>query len=625
MGSLTTPQALPKRSRRQWPGRILYGSSAIAIGAVLGLAISFRNLPDVRLLRRYLPSQTTYIYDINGELIASLHDEANRETVPLDRISPKLQQSVLAIEDSGFYNHLGIDPVGIGRALLANFSSGGVVEGGSTLTMQLVKNLFLTPDRNIGRKLTEAVLALRLEQVISKDRILELYLNQVYWGRNLYGVEMASRSYFNKSAADLDWAEASFLAALIAAPEYYTPFDERDRLDPQRLERAKERQRLVLQRLVAIGQISPAAATTAANQTLQFGEITSFRPSQSPYVSDAVIQELAQQFGRSAVVQGGLRVQTTIDLRMQRLAEQIVQENYQRNRQRGLRAEQMALVAIDPRTHFIKAMVGGVDYRTSQYNRVTQARRQPGSAFKPFVFYAALATGKYTPSSSIADTPITYQLGAETYSPQNYDRSFAGNMSLTSALAQSRNIPAVRLGQTVGLDRVIEICRRIGISSPMQPVVSLPLGAIGVTPLELTNAYATLASGGWYAPPTLILQVRDSQGRRLLDNTPRPQPELQSKAVAQLNQMMQAVVTSGTGRSAQLNRPAAGKTGTTSAERDIWFVGYTPELVASVWLGNDDNSKIGGGATGGEIAAPIWRQFMQKALENQPVSPFPKP
>lgn len=625
MSSLTTPQLPRPRSRRKWPLRLVYGSSAIAIGAVLGLALSFRNLPDVRLLRRYVPSQTTYIYDINGELIAALHDEANRETVPLNQISPKLQQSVLAIEDSNFYDHPGINPIGIGRAIVANFSSGGVVEGGSTLTMQLVKNLFLTPDRNFGRKLSEAVLALRLEQVISKDRILELYLNQVYWGRNLYGVEMASRSYFNKSAANLDWAEASFLAGLIAAPEFYTPFDERDRLSPQRLERAKERQRLVLQRLVEIGQLSPSAASAAAAEPLKFGEISSFRPSSAPYVSDAVIQELAQQFGRSAVVQGGLRVQTTIDLRMQRLAEKVIQENYQRNRRAGLRADEMALVTIDPRTHFIKAMVGGVDYRTSQYNRVTQARRQPGSAFKPFVFYAALATGKYRPNSSIADTPVTYQLGAETYSPQNYDRSFAGNMSLTSALAQSRNIPAVRLGQTVGLDRVIEICRRIGISSPMQPVVSLPLGAIGVTPLELTNAYATLASGGWYAPPTLILQVRDSQGRRLLDHTPRPQPELQSKAVAQLNQMMQAVVTSGTGRAAQFNRPVAGKTGTTSDERDIWFVGYTPDLAASVWLGNDDNSKIGGGATGGAIAAPIWREFMQQALAQQPVESFPKP
>jgi penicillin-binding protein 1A len=589
-------------------------ASSLVAGGLVGLALSFRNLPDVRVLRNYIPSETSYIYDVNGTLLDSLHDEANREVVNLNQISPDLKRAVLAIEDSYFFSHHGINPSGIARAMLANLEEGQTVEGGSTITMQLVKNLFLTPERNISRKVAEAVLSLRLEQVFTKDQIMEMYLNQVYWGHNTYGVETASRSYFNKHASELNLAEASMMAGLIQAPEVFSPF-----VDYQR---AKQRQAIVLDRMYRIGWITAAEKEKAKATPIQLGEITSFRASQAPFITDAVIQELTNRFGKEAVLQGGMRVQTTIDLNMQRKAEETVRDGIVSIQRQGVYADQMALVAVDPRTHFVKAMVGGVDYTKSQYNRAIQALRQPGSAFKPFVYYAAFASGNFAPDSTILDTPVSYPDGDGYYTPQNYDGGFAGAMSLRQALAQSRNIPAIRLGQDVGISRVIEICRILGIKSPMEPVTSLPLGSVDLTPFEMAGAYATFANGGWHSETTTIVQVTDSKGNVLLDNTPRPQLVLDPWAVAALNSTMQDVINRGTATAARLDRPAAGKTGTTSSERDIWFVGYVPQMAVAVWVGNDDYSPIGKGATGGTFVAPIWRNFMYKALEGVPVENF---
>lgn len=590
-------------------------SSSVIAGGLVGLAISFRNLPDVRVLRNYIPSETTYIYDIKGTLLYSIHDEANRNVVDLNEVSPDLKRAVIAIEDSYFYSHHGINPSSIVRAMLANLEEGYTVEGGSTVTMQLVKNLFLTPEQSMSRKVAEAVLSLRLEQIFTKDQILEMYLNQVYWGHNTYGAETAAQSYFNKSAADLTLAESAMMAGLIQAPESYSPF-----LDYQL---AKQRQALVLTRMRQLQWITPEEEAEARQQPLRLGQITSFRASQSPYVTEAVVQELIDRFGQDSVMRGGMRVQTTIDLDMQRMAEATVRRGYQNIRQRGLYADQMALVAVDPRTHFVKAMVGGVDYNQSQYNRAIQALRQPGSAFKPFVYYAAFASGKYQPDSMIEDTPVSYPDGYQTYSPQNYDGSFYGPMPIRKALELSRNVPAIRLGQTVGLNRIIEVCRLLGITSPIEPVTSLPLGAVDLTPLEMASAYATFASGGWQSETTLIAQVSDSGGNVLLDNTPQPQLVLDPWAVAALNDVLQGVISRGTGTAARIDRPAAGKTGTTSSERDIWFVGYVPQLAVSVWIGNDDYRPLGQGATGGGFVAPIWKDFMEQALDDVPVENFP--
>ncbi|MEG4046314.1 MULTISPECIES: transglycosylase domain-containing protein [unclassified Microcoleus] len=593
-------------------------ASSVVAGGLVGLAISFRNLPDVRILQTYSPTETTHIYDINGKPLASIHDEANRDVVPLDQISPNLKRAVLAIEDSNFFTHKGINPGGIARALIVNLEKGRTVEGGSTMTMQLVKNLFLSPQSKFSRKVAEAVMSIRLEQILNKDQILQLYLNQIYLGHNLYGVETASRSYFNKSASNLTLSEAAMLAGLISAPEEYSPF--------VNYKLAKERQTLVLGRMKDLKWITPAQETAARQEKIKLGKITSFGGSQVPYVTQAVVQELTRRFGRDAVVKGGMRVQTTIDLKMQRIAEETVKAWHNRLYYQGLfydREEgQIALAAVDPRTHFVKAMVGGVDYEKSQFNRAIQARRQPGSSFKPFIYYAAFASGKYGPDSVVYDSPVGYRDGDGYYYPQNYGGGFSGAVSIRRALEVSLNIPAVKLGQEVGLNKVIEICRVLGIRSPMEPVISLPLGAVDLTPLEMAGAFATFANNGWHSDTTFIVQVTDSSGNVLLDNTPKPKLVLNSWAAASVNSALQGVISSGTARAAQLGRPAAGKTGTTSSERDIWFVGYVPQLSVAVWMGNDNYRPMSYGATGGTIVAPVWRDFMSQALEGVPAESF---
>lgn len=591
--------------------------SSVAAGGLVGLAVSFRNLPDVRVLRNYTPSETSYVYDVKGTLLDSVHGEANREVVGYDEISPNIKRAVLAIEDSYFYTHKGINPAGIGRAALANLGAGETVQGGSTITMQLVKNLFLSPERTISRKLVEIVLAMRIEQIFKKDEIFELYLNQVYWGHNTYGVETAAQSYFNKSAKDLTLAESAMMAGLIQAPESFSPF-----IDYQT---AKKRQRIVLQRMRELNWITPAEQAQAKAQPIHLGNITSFRSSQAPYVTDAVMQELTEQFGAEAMAKGGMRIQTTIDMNLQKIAEETVADSYYRDFGSGAYADEMALVAIDPRTHFVKALVGGVNYKTSQYNRAVQSRRQPGSAFKPFVYYAAFASGKFTPNSIVDDSPVTYPDGDRYYSPRNYDGSFAGSIPLRNALEMSRNVPAIKLGQAVGINRIVEIARTLGIKSPIDPVISLPLGSVDLTPMELAGAYATFANYGWQSDTTLIMQVTDSNGNIVLDNTPKPQLVLDPWASAALTDVLQGVISQGTATNAQIGRPAAGKTGTTDSQKDVWFVGYVPQLATAVWVGNDDNRPLGQGATGGGYAAPVWRSFMIQALSNEPVENFRSP
>ncbi|MEW5861705.1 MAG: penicillin-binding protein 1A [Cyanobacteriota bacterium] len=592
-------------------------TSSVVAGGLVGLAISFRNLPDVRVLRSYAPTETSYIYDVKGKHLASLHGEANREIVPLDAISPELKRAVLAIEDSHFYFHQGINPNSVGRAVRANWQKGQVVEGGSTITMQLVKNLFLSRKRTFSRKIAEAVLAIRLEQIFKKDQILEMYLNQVYWGHNNYGAQTASESYFGKKAADLNLAEASMLAGMIQAPEDYSPFTN--------YKLAKQRQAQVLGRMRELGWITAQEEAAARKLTIKKGQLTSWQTSELPYITDAVVAELKQRFGPDAVLKGGMRVQTTIDAKFQRMAEQKVSRWHRRLQGWGVYNNQIALVAVDPRTHFVKALVGGVDYKKSKFNRATQSLRQPGSAFKPFVYYTAFATGKYSPYSTVYDSPVSYRDGGGYYSPKNYGGGYSGAMSIRQALVVSANVPAVKIGRSVGLDKVIETLRTIGFKSPIEPVISLPLGAIGVTPLEMAGGYATFASNGWHSDTTLIVRVTDSSGNVLLDNTPKPRLVLDPWATASLTQVLQGVISGGTGKAAQIGRPAAGKTGTTSSEKDVWFVGYVPQLSTAVWIGKDNNRSLGGGVTGGQYAAPIWRDFMSTAMSGEPVQYFPSP
>ncbi|MEH1965262.1 transglycosylase domain-containing protein [Nostoc sp.] len=594
----------------------MVGSSVLA-GGLVGLAISFRDLPDVRQLRTFFPSETSYIYDIKGKLLSSIHGEANREVVTLDRISPNLKRAVLASEDSHFYDHHGINPVGIGRAALVNWVAGGVREGGSTITMQLVKNIFLSQKRAFTRKIAEAVLAIRLEQVMSKDHILEMYLNQVYWGHNNYGVQTAARTYFNKSAENLTLGESAMMAGLIQAPEEFSPFVS--------MKLAKQKQKEVLGRMLELDWISQQEYNDALNEEIKLGKIKSFQGSALPYITNTVAQELIQKFGRQALLTNGMRVQTTVDAKFQMMAEETIKKWHKTLEAEGLKNNQIALVAIDPRTHFVKALVGGVDSKTSEFNRATQAQRQPGSSFKPFVYYTAFASGKFTPDTTVLDSPVSYRDGNGWYYPHNYDNTFMGAIPIRTALAQSRNVPAVKIGKAVGMNKVIETCRTLRINSPMVPVSSLPLGAIGVTPLQMASAYATFANYGWQSPPTVIARVTDSSGNVLLDNTPKPQLVLNPWASATTLDVMQTVVKEGTGRGADIGRPVAGKTGTTSSEKDIWFIGTVPQLTTAVWVGKDNNGQLAHDATGGGMVTPIWRDFMQKALKDVPVENFQPP
>ncbi|MFN5263422.1 MAG: transglycosylase domain-containing protein [Pseudanabaena sp.] len=601
-------------------GIIMIGGAAVA-GGLVGLALSFRDLPDVRVLKGYVPVETTYIYDINGGLIARLHGDVNREVVTLDRISPHLKRSVLAMEDAYFYTHKGIDPSGIGRAILANFNAGGTVEGGSTLTQQLVKNLFLSNERSLNRKVAEAVLAMRVEQVFTKEQILEMYLNQVFWGKNTNGAETASQNYFGKSAADLTLGEAAMLAGTIQAPSVFNPVDN--------FSESKKRQGLVLDRLLELGWVTQAEVKAAKAQKIIIRKQgISYEASRVPYVSQAVTAELEEKFGRDVVLQGGLRVQTTIDLKMQRIAEEVAAEGHKDLVDRGAYADQLSLVAVDPRTGFVKALVGGVgDFDKNQFNRAVLARRQLGSSFKPFVYYLAFASGNYTPDSTIDDSPMTIPDGDEPYIPRNYDNKFSGAMSIRQAIAVSRNIPAIRLGIEFGNDNVVALCRKLGINSPILPVVSLPLGAADVTPMEVAGAYAVFASGGYKSKTTLIARVTDRNGNLVLDNTPKPELILDPIAVSYLTDALRSVVTNGTATEAQMSdgRPVAGKTGTTSDFRDAWFVGYVPQLAVAIWIGNDDYSPMANGVTGGVYVVPIWRKFMERALAGQPIEQFPVP
>ncbi len=592
-------------------------TSSIVAGGLVGLAISFRNLPDVRQLRNFFPSETTYIYDIKGKLLTSLHGEANREVVTRGKISPELKRAVLASEDSDFYFHHGINPKGVGRAVVTNYTSGGVSQGASTITMQLVKNLFLNQRREYTRKLAEAVLAIRLEQILSKDDILEMYLNQVYWGHNNYGVQTAAGSYFNKSASELTLGESALMAGLIQAPEQYSPF--------VNMKEAKVQQEIVLRRMLNLNWIDQKEYDAALKEKIKLGKIRSFQGSSLPYITNEVSRELAKKFGRDALLKGGMRVQTTVDINFQKMAEDVVKKWHYRLSRRGVYKNQIALVAVDPRTHYVKALVGGVDSKKSEFNRATQAQRQPGSAFKPFVYYTAFATGKYTPNSIVYDTPVSYRDGSGWYRPRNYDNSFGGAMSIRHALKLSRNIPVIKVGKAIGMNKVVETSRTLGIMSPMEPVTSLPLGAIGVTPLEMASAYATFANYGWQSPTTVIARVTDSSGNVLLDNTPKPKLVLDSWSAASTINILQTVVSEGTGKNAALGRPTAGKTGTTSSEKDIWFVGTVPQLTTAVWIGRDDNKTLSRGVTGGGDVAPIWRDFMVRALKGVPVQSFKSP
>lgn len=560
--------------------------SVVITAIFVNSGCGFLGLPSTDNLESLHLVSATQVFDINGQLISKLFEE-NRIVVPISNISPYIQQAIIANEDSRFYNHVGIDPIGIMRAILVNFRTGSIAEGGSTLTQQLTKNMFLTQERTFTRKIKEALLAIVIERKFSKQEILQAYLNQVYFGEGAYGVEAAAQAYFGKHASQLNLSESAMLAGLPRGPNIYSPYSD--------LKAALERRDVVLNGMVKEGVISAQQADSARREPIVLSGKRK-RAVQASYFLDYVANELVGKYGANRVYKGGLKVYTTLDIKTQQAAEA------------ALGQYQGAIIAIDPRTGYIKGMVGGRNYEESQLNRAIAEVRQPGSAFKPFVYAAGLNQG-LTANSIIIDEPLT----VAGYSPLNYDKKYRGPVTLKKALRWSVNVAAVKMGQQVGIDQVLNLAQSMGITTlvPQDDNLATALGGLtnGVNLLELTTAYTAFANGGILSRPIAITKVLDENDQLLEEGRITQQSVLRPEVAYILTDMMKGVIENGTGTAASIGREAAGKTGTTDNYETAWFLGYTPELLIGIYVGNDDRKPVG--ISGSEVAA-FWGVMMNK-------------
>jgi penicillin-binding protein 1A len=599
---------------------------ALAAGAATLWAFTIlpRSLPSVTALETFQPLAGTKLYDDNDEILTELHVE-RRIFVPLAHIPQVLRDAVIATEDRRFYSHFGIDPIGIARAVYQNYRRGRIVEGGSTITQQLTKVLFLTPDKSLERKIKEAVLALELERRYTKDRILEMYLNQVYFGNGAYGVEAAARTFFGKSVGELTVREAALLAGLPRAPANYSPFEHADA--------ARGRREVVLRRMVDYGVLDDAEAKRLARSDL--GLIPpERRRTTGQYFLEYVQQTLEAKYGADMVFKGGLNVYTTLNPTMQLAAEQALRNGLKALEGRTVKGKtattehpEGAIVTIEPQTGYVRALVGGYDFFRSEFNRAVQARRQPGSAFKPFVYIAALEAG-FTPASRVEDEPVVYEVGprGETWKPDNYDRKYRGPTTLQQAVEESVNIVTVKVQERVGPASTVQVARRFGIASPLHTNLSLALGTADLTLLELTSAYGALANQGEWLPPTTIRYVTDAEGKLLEEHVAEPREAVPPETAYVMTHMLRGVVERGTGSAARaLGRPVAAKTGTTNDYSNAWFVGFTPRLATGVWVGYDRPRSLGKDETGSRVAVPIWVSYMARILGESPREDFPVP
>ncbi|MDD2540771.1 MAG: PBP1A family penicillin-binding protein [Desulfuromonadaceae bacterium] len=689
-------------------------------------------LPKVDRLADYKPPIVSQVFGDDGTLVGEFYLE-RRIVVPINKMPRKLIQAFVSAEDSNFYSHTGIDYLGIVRAAFKNLMSMSKKEGASTITQQVTKSMLLSPEKKFSRKIKEAILAKRMEERLSKDEILYLYLNQIYLGNGAYGVQAAAETYFGKNVEQLNLAEISMLAGLPKAPNAYSPI--------KHLEKARERQAYVLDRMTAEGYISPAEADHAKKTPIVLQPMKKVNNEQSAYFLEYLRMQLEQKYGEDQLYKGGLKIYTTMNASMQRAAYNslrkglkevdkrqgfrgptkflteaevaafcnkvedsidsatlITGETYQGvvvgfNPQKGealIRVGdrtgflsrkhmawggrigminhygkpekgskgltlgsvievsvvspdsnkegaqfaldqtpevQAALVSIDPRTGGVKAMVGGYDFKKSQFNRAMQAKRNAGSAFKPIIYAAALDKG-LTPATIIEDEPVEYPDGAGgTWKPQNYDHLFRGPVTMREALTESINIVSVKIMEQIGAPYAAEYAKKLGFTSPIPANLALALGAASISPFELTTAYTVFANKGQLISPYFVTKVTDSDGTVLQDTPPPvPVPVIPPETAYVITNLMQSVVTSGTGHRASLiGRPVAGKTGTTNGAKDAWFVGYIPQLVTGVWVGYDQGRSLGSGGTGGQAAAPIWSDFMQQAVLSLPVEDFEAP
>ncbi|MCK5777723.1 MAG: PBP1A family penicillin-binding protein [Rhodospirillales bacterium] len=595
--------AAPSRLRRvgKWLATITVWG---LIGCLFLAGWFYTDLPDVEDSLAPSRRPTVWVLANDGKEIAAVGDLYG-VPVRLSDLPPALPQAVLATEDRRFYDHFGVDLIGLARAMVANIRAGRIVQGGSTITQQVAKNLFLTSERTYKRKIQEVMLALWLENRFSKDQILELYLNRVYLGAGTYGVDAAARKYFNKPASGLNVWQSAMLAGLLKAPSRYNPHSDDDR--------AEKRTRVVLSNMVAAGYLTEAEAKKARAAS---SKGTTARPGQiGPYFVDWILDQVQDYVGAR---DRDLFVQTTLDRDAQLTAERALADVIAKAGKKR-KIGDGAVLLMSPEGG-VRAMVGGNNYARSQFNRATQARRQPGSAFKPVVYLAALKAG-LKPDDVIDDAPV--QVG--NWSPSNFDGQFQGPVTVADGLANSINTVAVRVAMKAGIGRVADTARSLGIDPGDKPDASIALGTVETTLLELVSAYAPFANGGDGIIPYGIKEIRDGGGQILFKRTGSgPGNVVPPHLVGPMNNMLHKVITDGTGKAAAFGRDAAGKTGTSQNYRDAWFVGYTANYMAGVWLGNDDGAPMNH-VTGGSYPARIWRDVMAQAHSGLPAKDLPRP
>lgn len=581
--------------------------------------VNYLEIPDVKLLETYMPKSVTRLYADDRTIFSELFVE-KRIPIPISEMPAHLKLAFIAVEDVRFFNHFGIDIRGIIRAAYRNIIHKHITEGASTITQQLARNLFLTPKKSMKRKIEEAILAIQIERTYSKDEILNMYLNLIYLGEGSYGVEAASYTYFHKKARDLTLEEAATLAALTKSPSKLSPYKQPSK--------AIERRNLVLKRMHEAGFINTALYTRAASTPLSLAPFKTFEKKTGYYVE--YVKQLLEEYVTQSqeIYTRGLNIKTTINLKMTDYAYEAIEKGLQAYKERHPKVKELpevALIAVEIRTGALKVLIGGKDFLTSPYNRAVQAKRQPGSAFKPIIYLTALEQG-LTPDYRLLDAPITFvnPYTKAVWQPRNYRNEYHGNVTMRKALELSLNTATVRLLEKVGIENVIDTAKRLHINSAFEQNLSLALGAIEVTPIDLAYAYATFARGGIYLPPTVIKNITTIDGEELYNDEIIPEDTKFSRdAVYALVDIMKGVIKNGTARAAaRMPYVLAGKTGTTNDFRDAWFIGFSPELLCLVWMGYDKNINLGNKESGATACLPIWMDFMSKVLPLYPNNDF---
>jgi len=591
-----------------------------AAGAV-GYYILAIDLPGIAALKDYRPSIASCVYDDNNELIDEFFLE-DRKIIKIDEVPKIVHHAFIAAEDSRFYQHQGFDMQSISRALFKNFEAGHIVQGASTITQQVAKMMYLSPEKKYMRKVREAILAYKIDKYLTKDEILNLYLNQIYLGHGTYGIESASLGYFGKSAKSLTLPEAAMLAGLPKAPSTYSPFLHYDK--------AKQRQIYVLTRMVEDAYISPSEMKRAAETPMKLRPVKP-KDKVAAYFIESVRRYVQEKYGADVLYKEGLSIYTTLNLSAQKYAREAIEQGLTELEDRekyehGL--VQGALYCMDVKTGAIRAMVGGRDFNKSEFNRATQSRRQPGSAFKPLIYTAAFDKGM-NPSTRFVDSPVVFEDVSKEdglWKPKNFDEKFLGPITMRTALVQSRNVVTIKILQEIGIDYAASYAMNMGITSPISRNLSLALGTSGITLQEMVRAYGVLANEGKKVTPYFIKKIVDRTGNVFEETKVQSEQVIDPRIAFMTTYIMQDVVESGTGRRVKsIGRPVAGKTGTTNDVRDAWFIGFTPSTITGIWVGFDQEISLGKKEVGGRAAAPMWLYFMEKYLSNTPVEAFPIP